>query len=129
MFNAEEDLLAVELLCRARLAGAVCSAKREVDASPEGLGRLDLKSLFWPINTEQISFSAGSVAFPGASFLTETGILKCIMPRDPSTVNLPSEGDLWGACLSLPQPQQSPRAAGGLLAPAAMAGGRGAGAG
>lgn len=36
MFNAEEDLLAVELVCRVRLAGAACSMEREVDASPEG---------------------------------------------------------------------------------------------
>ena len=49
---------------------------------------------------EQIAFPTGSVAFLGASFLSEICILKFIMSRDLPTVNsdFPSEGDPWGVC-------------------------------
>lgn len=86
MFNAEEDLLAAELVRRARLAGAACSVESEGDASPEGQQRLGTKSLFWSINMEQIAFPTGSVAFLGSSLLMEIGILKYIVSRDLPTV-------------------------------------------
>lgn len=91
MFNAEEDLLAVELVCR---AGA---EEREGDASPEGEERLDLKPLL-------LEHKYGANHSPnGFSCLSECTLssgdmyFKMRPVQRASCRDLPSEGDPWDA--------------------------------
>lgn len=89
MFNAEEDLLAVELVCRSR--------EEEGDASPEGKERLDLKSL-------RLEYKYGANHFPSwfcclseCTFLNGDTYFKMHRVQRASYRDLPSEGDPWDA--------------------------------